>query len=185
MFVLLRNNFFGQQQPQVFVRRNMCDFEECLCLPESHRLFLGLGSGQDKPSGCWSRGPQGGGTDVPGPQATVSSLQISSQGRHPCVQQNKYFSGPLTSHYLPKRKNTHLQLAYFFILAFLDMLNMFSFLLFKKIGLILEECTLFKHGLEGTNISSTLIYFLVIYCKLRTVRRRLLHFYSSSQCQSH
>jgi hypothetical protein len=64
---------------------------------------------------------------------------------------------------------------------------MFSFLLFKKKGggLALEECTLFKQCLEGADISSTLIYFLVIYCQLRNASRFPLHFYCVLQCQNH
>ena len=50
--------------------------------------------------------------------------------------------------------------------------------------LLLEECTLFKHCLEGRNVSSTSIYFLVIYCPLRIVRGRLLHFYSSCNAEA-
>ena len=50
--------------------------------------------------------------------------------------------------------------------------------------LLLEECTLFKHCLEGRNVSSTSIYFLVIYCPLRIVRGRLLHFYSSCNAKA-
>lgn len=85
----------------------------------------------------------------------------------------------------PQEENIHLQLKIVLIGMVLDTLSVFFVLFKKKMGLLSEECTLFKHCLEGTNISSTSIYFLVIYCQLRIGRGHLLHFYSSLQCQSH
>lgn len=69
--VLPRSNFFGQQQPQV-------SEEACVNLKNALYLSLNLGSGQDEPSGCWSFSAQGRvtgrATNIPGHQATVSSV---------------------------------------------------------------------------------------------------------------
>lgn len=58
----------------------------------------------------------------------------------------------------------HLQLKMVSITVIWTGLICFLFFCLKKKGLALEECTLFKQCLEGADISSTLIYFLVIYC---------------------
>lgn len=52
VLVLPRNNFCGQQQPQVLLEGAGVNLKNALCLPEFHHLSLSIGSGQDRPSGC-------------------------------------------------------------------------------------------------------------------------------------